>query len=296
MQQILAGHWFIMYRNIVGLIGLIRPKQWVKNCFVLAPLLFTSEFLNSKSIYSALFTFFLFCLASSTVYIINDIHDMDHDRLHPKKSKNKPLASGAISIPMALGFLIILYAILIICGFFMPNVMLAITFYLLINIAYTFKLKQKPVLDIFCISLGFVLRVYAGAIALNVPLSGWMFVTTFCLALYLSSIKRRQELIQYKGESGRESLKKYSIALINRYAELSATAALIFYSLFIMSSQPQLLITIPIVLFGLFRYWYVVEQLDEGESPTDALFSDKQLLLTVVIWVTVCAGFLWPHG
>ncbi len=272
-------------KKITGLITLMRPKQWAKNAFVLAPLLFASEFLNLHAVYSALVAFVLFCVASSATYIVNDIRDIAQDKLHPKKSKTRPLAAGIISIPTALILLAILYSILIISSFFSPKIILVILAYLLLNIAYTFALKQQPVLDIFCISIGFVLRVYAGAVALGVPLSGWMFVTTLCLALYLASIKRRQEV-----------LKTYSIALLNRYAELSATGALIFYSLFVMSAKPALLITIPLVLFGLFRYWYLVEQLGEGESPTDTLFSDKQLLLTVILWIFICGWALWPEG
>jgi 4-hydroxybenzoate polyprenyltransferase len=159
--------------------------------------------------------------------------------------------------------------------------------YLALNIAYTFILKHRPVVDIFTIAIGFVLRVLAGAVALSVPVSGWMFVTTLCLALYLAAVKRGQELSQ-SGTEGRQVLKQYSKALVDRYAEMSATCAVIFYSMFVMSSHPNLVITVPLVLFGLFRYWYVVDVLDGGESPTDALLADWPLLLTVASWVAAC--------
>jgi 4-hydroxybenzoate polyprenyltransferase len=165
--------------------------------------------------------------------------------------------------------------------------------YLLLNVAYTFVLKHQPVADIFTIAIGFVLRVVAGAVALDVPESGWMLVTTLCLALYLAAVKRRQELKQ-NGTESRKVLESYSVALVDRYAEMSATCALVFYSMFVMSARPQLVITVPLVLFGLFRYWYVVEVLDSGESPTDALLADWQLLLTVVLWVLACGWTLWP--
>lgn len=164
--------------------------------------------------------------------------------------------------------------------------------YLLLNLAYTFVLKHQPVVDIFTIAIGFVLRVYAGAMALAVPVSSWMFVTTLCLALYLAAVKRRQELSQ-SGSEGRQVLEKYSLGLIDRYAEMAATGALVFYSMFVMSSRPELVATVPLVLFGLFRYWYVVEQ-GGGESPTDALLADWQLLVCVLLWVAVCAWALWP--
>jgi 4-hydroxybenzoate polyprenyltransferase len=175
----------------------------------------------------------------------------------------------------------------------MPKVVSVIAAYMALNIAYTFVLKHQPVVDIFTIAIGFVLRVYAGAVALVVPISSWMFVTTLCLALYLAAVKRRQELSQ-SGNQSRKVLKKYSITLVDRYAEMSATGALVFYSMFVMSAKPQLIITVPLVLFGLFRYWYVVEELDGGESPTDALIADWQLLLTVVLWILACIWALWP--
>ncbi|UPQ71365.1 hypothetical protein [Kluyvera ascorbata] len=125
------------------------------------------------------------------------------------------------------------------------------------------------------------------------PVSSWMFITTLCLALYLASVKRQQELKQ-SGSEGRKTLEKYTVALVDRYAEMSATGALLFYSMFVMSARPELVITIPLVLFGLFRYWFVVEALEGGESPTDALFADWPLLLTVILWVSACIWSLWP--
>ena len=279
--------------QIPGLIKLMRPKQWVKNGFVLAPLVFTGGFLDAGAVGQALLAVLLFCVASSTIYIINDIHDIKHDRRHPKKSKTRPLAAGLVSIPAALILLVALLAVLVWGWFAAPRVVMVIAAYLALNLAYTFVLKHEPVVDIFTIAIGFVLRVYAGAMALDVPVSSWMFITTLCLALYLAAIKRRQELC-HSGEEGRKVLRKYSVSLVDRYAEMSATGALLFYSMFVMSAKPKLVITVPLVLFGLFRYWFVVEALDGGESPTDALLADWQLLLTVVLWVAACGWVLWP--
>ena len=279
--------------QITGLITLLRPKQWVKNGFVLAPLIFTGAFADRSAVYLAFIATLLFCVASSATYIVNDLRDIERDRRHPKKSKTRPLASGAVSPRSALVLLGTLYAILIAGWWVEPRVILVIAGYLALNVAYTFILKHQPVIDIFSIALGFVLRVFAGAVALEVPVSGWMFVTTLCLALYLAAIKRGQELSQ-SGAEGRQVLEKYSKPLVDRYAEMSATCALVFYSMFVMSSRPQLVITVPVVLFGLFRYWYVVDVLDGGESPTDALLSDWPLLFTVVGWVAACLWALWP--
>ncbi|MBX9895294.1 MAG: decaprenyl-phosphate phosphoribosyltransferase [Nitrosomonas sp.] len=280
-------------QQLIGVIKLMRPKQWIKNSFVLAPLLFTGEFLNPEAVQQALLATLLFCLASSATYIINDIHDIEHDRRHPKKSKTRPLATGIVTIPAALLTLGMLYASLIWGWFYFSNVVWVIIAYLILNLAYTFILKYQPVLDIFTIAIGFVLRVYAGATALSVPVSDWMFITTLSLALYLAAVKRRQELSQI-GVKSRKVLEKYSVSLVDRYAEISATSALIFYSMFVMSAKSQLVITVPLVMFGMFRYWYIVEKFEGGESPTDALLSDWQLLLTVALWVAACGWVLWP--
>jgi 4-hydroxybenzoate polyprenyltransferase len=279
--------------QMTGLVKLLRPKQWVKNGFVLAPLIFTGAFADRSAVYLAFIATLLFCVASSATYIVNDLRDIERDRRHPKKSKIRPLASGTVSPRHAVILLGILYAILIAGWWVEPRVIPVIAGYLALNVAYTFVLKHQPVIDIFSIAIGFVLRVYAGAVALDVPVSGWMFVTTLCLALYLAAVKRGQELSQ-SGTEGRQVLEKYSKPLVDRYAEMSATCALVFYSMFVMSSRPQLVITVPVVLFGLFRYWYVVDVLDGGESPTDALLNDWPLLLTVVGWVGACLWALWP--
>ncbi|WP_371233958.1 decaprenyl-phosphate phosphoribosyltransferase [Pseudomonas sp. QE6] len=291
MQESLVGKSGVGQAR--GLIKLLRPRQWVKNGFVLAPLVFSGEFLNFYAISHAFQATLLFCVASSATYIINDWRDIERDRLHPLKSKSRPLASGAVSVPAALTLLVGLYCVLAVGGFLLPKVISVILAYMLLNLAYTFVLKHQPVVDIFTIAIGFVLRVYAGAVALSVPVSSWMFVTTLCLALYLAAVKRRQELSK-SGAGAREVLGKYSLALVDRYAGISATGALLFYSMFVMSAKPDLVITVPLVLFGLFRYWYVVETLDGGESPTDALLADWQLLLTVVVWGGLCMWALWP--
>lgn len=281
--------------QLSGLFKLMRPKQWVKNGFVLAPLIFSQEFLKLDAIRAAMLAFVMFCVASSATYIINDLRDIEHDRRHPKKSKTRPLASGLVSIPAALLLLALLYLLIGLSWLLAPKVALVILAYLLLNVAYTFVLKHQPVLDIFTIAAGFVLRVFAGATALDVPVSMWMFNTTLCLALYLAAIKRRQELSQ-SGTEGREVLKKYSVSLVDRYAEMSATGALLFYSMFVISAKPELAITIPLVLFGLFRYWYVVDALEGGESPADALLEDWQLLATVVLWILSCGFAMWSEA
>lgn len=281
--------------SAVAALALLRPRQWVKNAFVLAPLIFTGGFLEPSLVVEAMVAVGLFCVGASAVYVLNDLTDLERDRRHPVKARTRPLAAGQVSVPTAMALLGLLYAVLAIGWWQRPAVTHVLVGYVVLNLAYTFALKHQPVIDIFVIAIGFVLRVYAGAEALSVPVSGWMFVTTLCLALYLAAVKRRQELTT-RGTDGREVLDSYSVTLVDKYAEMSATGALVFYSMFVMSSKPQLLLTVPIVLFGLFRYWYVVEALGGGESPTDALLADWQLMLAAVVWAGACAWALWPVG
>lgn len=278
--------------SLAGLVALLRPRQWVKNVFALAPLVFAGRFLDPLAVALALAAAALFSLTASLVYIVNDIHDREQDRRHPVKSRKRPIAAGLVSVPQAMG-LWTLVAVVVTAGLYeLPRLTPVIVAYLALNLAYTFVLKHQPVIDIFTIAIGFVLRVYAGAVAIAVPVSSWMFVTTLCLALYLAAVKRRQELLQ-SGKEARKVLKSYSVALADRYAEMAATGALVFYSLFVVTTRPALVWSIPFVLYGLFRYWYVVEIMEGGESPTDALFKDWQLMLVVVLWGAVSAWGVW---
>ena len=275
------------------LITLLRPRHWVKNGFVIAPLIFAGQFTSNAAIVEILIAFLLFSVAASAVYIVNDIRDIESDRRHPAKAKKRPLAAGRLAVPQALALLVLLYGIIALGYFIQPQVVEVIIAYLLLNYAYSYFLKHQPVLDIFTIAVGFVLRVYAGAVAIDVPLSSWMFITTLMLALFLGSIKRRQELVG-SGDEGREVLNQYTLPMIDKYAEMSAIGSLIFYSLFVMSARPEMVVTIPFVIFGLFRYWFIVESEGEGESPTEALLKDPQMMINMLIWIGVCIWQLWP--
>lgn len=273
--------------NLPPVVRLMRPKQWVKNAFVFAPLLFSGLFTDMLSVQHTFSAFVIFCLASSATYVLNDYNDIENDRKHPVKSKTRPLASGEVSKPQARILMVVLYGIVALSAFVYPEVVAVVAAYLLLNVAYTFYLKHQPVLDIFTIATGFVLRVYAGAVSLHVPLSSWMFITTLSLALFLAAIKRRQELMK-SGNKARSVLQFYTIELVDKYAEMSATCAILFYSLFVISDKPDMVYTIPFVLFGLYRYWFIVESKDSGESPTDALFADRWLQLTILGWIAAC--------
>lgn len=212
------------------------------------------------------------------------------------KSLKRPIAARTVSVRQAVVLLVVHHAVVLAGLLVQPAVVGVIAAYLAVNVGYSYWLKYQPVLDIFTIAAGFVLRVVAGAVAILTPLSGWMFITTLCLALYLAAIKRRQEL-RGSGAETRAVLGRYSLALIDRYAEMAATGAIVFYSFYVVSEPARhMTVTIPFVLFGLFRYWYVVDVKERGESPTDALVGDWQLIASVLCWVGLSAWALWPAG
>lgn len=277
------------------LLRLLRPKQWVKNFFVFAPLLFAGDFAKQTSLLSAVWTFLYFCLAASCVYVLNDLTDVEADKSHPLKSQTRPLASGHVSA-LAARVALTLGVIGLATGLFViPAAMLPIGGYIAINVVYSLFARKVPVLDIFTIAFGFVLRVVAGALAICEPLSAWMFVTTLCLALYLAAMKRRHEL-KNLGSKSRSSLETYTVAVVERFAEISATAALVCYAIFVVTVKAMLVYTIPIVAFGLFRYWFIAERLKSAESPTEAMLRDWQLVVAVLLWVSVCGGVLLFAG
>ena len=274
-------------------IKIMRPNHWIKNGFVFAPLIFSGGFVELTLVYKSFIAALLFCVASSAAYIFNDIHDLEHDRQHPTKSA-RPLTSGNLSISSAWLLLVIICTVLFLSVFFTSNIIYVLFLYLGLNVAYTLALKNQPVLDIFIIAIFFVLRVVAGAVSLDIVVSPWMAITTISLALYLATIKRQKEFKSTASSQTRRVLKKYTLSLLGSYANTAMTGSLIFYSLFVMSARTQLALTIPFVLFGIFRYQYIVEKLDMGESPPDTLLKDWQLLLTIVLWVILCIYFLWP--
>jgi 4-hydroxybenzoate polyprenyltransferase len=164
----------------------------------------------------------------------------------------------------------------------------------LLNFVYSVRLKHVPVLDLFILASGFVLRIYAGAVAIRVSLSFWMFITTLCLSLYLACGKRRQELL-LSGRNSRAVLRNYSAPLLDTYLSISEISAIVFYGLFVSTTRPALAVTMPFVLFGLFRYRYLVEVRSEGENPTEALWSDAHLMLTVLFWAGMSVYVLLPQ-
>ncbi|MFL5383123.1 MAG: UbiA family prenyltransferase [Longimicrobiaceae bacterium] len=272
---------------------LVRPRHWVKNAFVAAPAVFAGVFVHPADAARALAAAGMFSLAASAVYVFNDLRDAPTDRLHPVKRHARPLASGAL--PMAAGRLVlgVLVAALAAAMVAFPAPAPAIGAYLALNLAYTLRLKHVAVVDLFCIASGFVLRVYAGARAVDVPLSSWMLITTLALALYLAAVKRRQELAT-SGAEARRVLGSYTLPLLDGYAQTAASASVVFYSLYVIDVRPRLVVTVPFVLLGIFRYSYLVQTRQVGESPTDALWTDPPLILTILGWGALCVYAFLP--
>jgi 4-hydroxybenzoate polyprenyltransferase len=275
----------------MAVLRLLRPKHWIKNLFVLAPLIFSGLFTRADARLEALFGTLLFCVAASMVYIINDLADLKIDALHPVKRVERPLASGAVSVLTARTVLVLLGALLLAGSFVSIPLVAVLIVYLVLNLLYSTWLKRMPVIDIFCVAAGFVLRVYAGAVVIDVPLSSWMLVTTMAIALYLAAIKRRDEL-EVQGDAARAVLGQYTVPLLDRFALMASVCAMVFYCMFVVTTRPVLAFTIPFVLFGIFRYWFLVDRKGRGESPTDALWSDLPLAITVVLWGILCAYLL----
>ncbi|MEP7086895.1 MAG: decaprenyl-phosphate phosphoribosyltransferase [Gemmatimonadota bacterium] len=275
----------------LAVVALLRPKHWIKNLFVLAPLIFSGLFTQQNARLYALFGTLLFCVAASIVYILNDLADRHQDAIHPTKRFTRPLASGAVSVAAARSLLIVLSVLLLAASFVSIPLVAVLIVYIVLNVLYSTWLKHMPVIDIFCVAAGFVLRVYAGAVVIDVPLSSWMLVTTLAIALYLAAIKRRDEL-EVQGDGARAVLGQYTVPLLDRFALMASVCAMVFYCMFVVTTRPVLAFTIPFVLFGIFRYWFLVDRQGRGESPTDALWSDRPLAITVVLWGLLCAFLL----
>lgn len=277
----------LMIRKIGAIFKLLRPKQWLKNGFVLAPVLFSGLFVNLTALASAIMMLLVFCLSASMVYVLNDLVDVEADRQHPKKRLTRPIASGEISKKQAYGLLLVQGLFLLILSVLAFEFMWPVLTYVLLNIGYSFNLKKIPFLDILTIALGFVLRVLAGAVVISVPLSLWMLVTTFSVALFLAGVKRLQELKHSNAEYTRGVLKFYNPKLLAIFCHGMAITTLLCYVLFVWFNNPTLRITAPLVGFGLFRYWQLYQHNQQGESPTEVLLEDKILLSTVFIWFCV---------
>jgi 4-hydroxybenzoate polyprenyltransferase len=288
----------------VLLLKAMRPKQWTKNVLLFAGLLFALEFTDPISIARAFAGFALFCVFSSSVYIMNDVRDREKDK-HNARTRNRPIASGALSPGAAIAAVAVMLPIALVLGYLLnPWFFVVAVVYMAKDVGYSFGLKDVVILDVFLIAAGFTLRAAAGALAIGVEISTWLYMVTSLGALFLALNKRKHEvlLLAENASSHRPVLGQYSAALIDEMLAVVTASTVMAYSLYTFTAEnlpPRLrenhlmMLTIPFVLYGIFRYLFLVYQRNEGSSPEEALFRDKPLLICVVLWALTAAGLLY---
>jgi 4-hydroxybenzoate polyprenyltransferase len=290
----LKALWITIPAPVRGLIRTMRPKQWPKNGFVFAGIMFDQQLDRADSLARVLVAFGLLCMCASTIYLINDVVDIDRDRLHPKK-RNRPLPSGQLPVAWAKTAAVILPIIaLAISVAFSLELTAVLVGYLVLHIAYSLWLKNIVLLDVFAIAAGFVLRVVAGIVVIKVTnFSPWLYVCAGLLALFLAVGKRRQELLllEDSAENHRITYKDYNLPLLDDMLRMVTTGCVLTYMLYtieaptIRSNGHDMLLTIPFVVYGIFRYLYLIHVRGEGSAPDELLFKDMPLLVAVLLWI-----------
>ena len=286
-----------------ALIRLLRPLHWLKNGFVFAPLIFSKHLFDKEYNTKAALAFVAFCLASSLIYIINDILDREGDKLHPEKKK-RPIASGEISVSLAIGIAVLLGASSLLVAQLLPiQFLYIILIYIAIQFAYSFSLKHIVILDLFIIATGFMLRVFGGALAIQVTISHWIVITTLFLSLFLAASKRRAELVMIQKQhidTKRRVLQEYSVPFLDSLLIITTTGMAISYSLYTMAERTiavfgseYLIFTTVFVLFGIFRYLFLVIVKEEGENPTAILTKDAPTAINFFFWIVTCVTIIY---
>lgn len=301
-----------MYNKIRPYFIALRPRQWTKNLIVFAAPLYAFN-INLQSFLGSLLAFTLFCCVSSSFYLANDIVDVEADRQHPVKCK-RPIAAKLVSIPIAIGIAILLLSLSLIIGWFHAlSLGATISAYILLQVAYNLKLKRLVFLDIGTIAAGFILRANAGAAATGIALSSWFLLCTAMLALFLAVEKRKAELrLALQGKKTRAVLRKYSLNLLNRMENVVTTCSIMSYALWSSgpklggASTPWMLLSLPFVLYGIFRYQLISEpkqitinekfaqdEVEDTERPDEVLLKDLPIQLTMFGWIFTCFSILW---
>lgn len=284
------------------LVSLARPVQWVKNGVVLAALVFGGEVDQPDAVERAILAVIIFCFLSSSVYVFNDLIDREVDRQHPLK-KDRPLASGAVSTGQATILMITLLALAGVGTWYLGRDFAIVAgVYLVLNAAYSLALKNVVILDVMCIAIGFVLRAQAGAEAIDVTSSKWLLINTLLLALFLGFGKRRHELLvlEENATAHRKILGKYSPYLLDQCMGVTTASVVVMYMLYTFSPEVSLklgtdylYLTIPFVVYGIFRYLYLVHKESKGGSPTQVLFTDMPLLVNIILWLAAVIVILY---
>jgi 4-hydroxybenzoate polyprenyltransferase len=302
--------------KILALIAAMRPRQWTKNLGLFVGLVFAQRLFSVISFERAGVAFLAFCMASSFIYLLNDLLDLENDRQHPVKRK-RPLASGRLPLSWAM---VMMGILLLACAGFTATIFAlpirpetdtfanlggsnllftgTIITYVLLMVLYSIRLKHIVLLDVFVIASGFVLRILAGALVIPVTISPWLYLVTILLSLFLALNKRRHELVLLQGEASnhRQILKEYSLPMLDQMITIVSAATFMSYSLYTFqgpTGNHRLMITIPFVLYGMFRYLYLVYMKMEGGSPEEVLLRDRHMLATVVLCVAIIIVVLY---
>jgi len=280
----------------------LRPDQWTKNLLVLAALVFSKHLFDLDAAVRAGVAFLVFCALSGATYLLNDLTDLEQDRVHPQK-KFRPLASGALPVGTGRLFCGLLYAAGLVASLWLGRgFAIAALAYVLLNVAYSLGIKNVVILDVLAVSLGFVLRAVAGALAIDVVFSDWLLVCTILLALFLSLAKRRHELVllSTNATEHRPILSEYSPYLLDQMISVVTASCVTAYAFYTMAPDTvekyqtsRLALTIPFVLYGIFRYLYLVHRREKGGSPTDLLLTDRPLLVAVALWAVAVAVIVY---
>jgi len=281
---------------------LLRPHQWVKNGFVLAPLIFAGKLLHYQSMVLEFSAFVVFCLASSGVYAFNDIFDREKDRNHPIK-KSRPVAAGEISVLKASIIGTALFVISILgAGTIGRTFLLWTVFYLLLQFGYNLAFRNIVILDILAIAMGFVIRAVAGSLAISVVISPWLILCSLLIALFLGFAKRRQEIVLLGDAAAqhRAILKEYSVPLLDQLIGIVTAATIVSYAIYTLTpdvtqrlGSKYMILTLPFVLYGIFRYLYLVHVHEKGGSPTKDLLTDPPLLLSILLWTVTSVSLIY---
>ena len=272
-------------KTFIAIFRIIRPHQWLKNLMIFFPPFLSGAFLPTTMFTHGLTPFTAFCCASSANYILNDLIDCSKDSVHSTKC-NRPLPSGQIKVPVAIAFCIILTILAVVFSLQVSTTFLFyVGIYLMLSAAYSLLLKQMPIVDVFCIAFGFVLRLYGGGEAFGVQISDWLFLSVFLLATFLSFGKRYSErrLLGDSAGKHRRTLEEYPEGFLEGALYLAGSAVLVTYAMYAIT-KPAMVYTVPLCTFGLLRYMMRIKT-GQGGDPTDALLSDIPLLITGILWV-----------
>jgi len=289
----------------MGMIGAVvsamRPRQWVKNLLVFAGIVYAHKFTDPASLFKASAAFLLFCALSGVIYITNDIFDIEQDRHHPKK-RLRPIASGRLPVRVAAAAAAAVGFASLVLSFFVSRPFgFCAVIYVVTMGAYSLRLKHVVILDILVVAMGFVLRAYAGTQAIPVETTPWFLSCILFLALFIAICKRRHELLLLNERAAyhRAVLRDYSPAFLDQMVSASTAAALLSYTLWaVMQTRPEfrgMIVTVPFVVYGIFRYLFLVYHRSEGGAPEVMFLTDRSLLINVILWLTVVMILIYRH-